>query len=71
MSIKIVITKQEMWDLGFEKFVIDGVEYVDKGPLLMDSTCDLSKAYYELLEQKKREALRKRKEINRRVRKSK
>lgn len=71
MSIKIVITKQEMWDLGFEKFVIDGVEYVDKGPLLLDSTCKLSKAYYNLLEQKKREALRKRKERGRRVRKSK
>ncbi len=53
MSIKVVITKQEMWDLGFEKFVIDGEEYVDKGPLLLDSTCDLSKAYYNLLEQKR------------------
>ncbi len=69
MSIKVIITKQEMWDLGFEKFVIDGEEYVDKGPLLLDSTCDLAKAYYNLLEQKKREALRRREK--KRVRKSK
>lgn len=69
MSIKVVITKQEMWDLGFEKFVIDGEEYVDKGPLLLDSTCDLAKAYYNLLEQKKREAIRRREK--KRVRKSK
>lgn len=55
----IKITKQEMWDLGFEKVVIDGVEYVDKGPLIMDSTCPLSLAYYELIEKKKREFFRK------------
>lgn len=42
---KIVITKEEMYALGFEKVVYQGKEYVDKGPLFLDSTCPLSLAY--------------------------
>lgn len=55
-QVKIIITKEELYALGFEKVIYKGKEYVDKGPLFLDSTCPLSLAYWNLVERKTREA---------------
>lgn len=69
MEIIVRISKQEMWNLGFEKVEYNGKTYVDVAPLLLDSTCPLSLAYHELVEKKirklKREDARKRKNLKR------
>lgn len=57
---KIVITKEEMYALGFEKVVYQGKEYVDKGPLFLDSTCPLSLAYWDLVKKKTQKLKRRR-----------
>lgn len=56
--IIVKVTKQDLWDIGFAKVVIDGVEYVDKTPLIIDSTGPLAHAYQELLEKKRQEYLK-------------
>lgn len=58
--IIVKVTKQELWDIGFAKVVIDGVEYVDKTPLIIDSSGPLAHAYQELLEKKRQEYLKQR-----------
>lgn len=68
MEKTIKISKQEMWNLGFEKVEYNGKTYVDVAPLLLDSTCPLSLAYQELAEKKSREAKRR---MNRKRRKKK
>lgn len=69
MEKKIKISKQEMWNLGFEKVEYNGKTYVDVAPLLLDSTCPLSLAYYELVEKKirklKKEDAKKKKNLKR------
>lgn len=51
-TIKVRITNEELYRLGFEKVIYNGKEYVDKSPLFLDSTCPLSQAYYELAARK-------------------
>ena len=51
-TIKVRITNEELYELGFEKVIYNGKEYVDKSPLFLDSTCPLSQAYYDLAARK-------------------
>lgn len=41
-TIKVRITNEELFALGFERVIYNGKEYVDKSPLFLDSTCPLS-----------------------------
>lgn len=51
-TIKVRITNEELYRLGFEKVIYNGKEYVDKSPLFLDSTCPLSQAYHQLAAKK-------------------
>jgi hypothetical protein len=51
----IKITKQEMWDLGFEKIVEGDKEYVDVAPFLLDSESELVRNYERYVAMKKKE----------------
>lgn len=47
-TIRVRITNEELFALGFERVIYNGKEYVDKSPLFLDSTCPLSQAYHQL-----------------------
>lgn len=49
-TIKVRITNEELFALGFERVIYNGKEYVDKSPLFLDSTCPLS--YHQLAAKK-------------------
>ena len=51
-TIKVRITNEELYRLGFEKVIYNGKEYVDKSTLFLDSTCPLSQAYHQLAAKK-------------------
>lgn len=51
-TIKVRITNEELFALGFERVIYNGKEYVDKSPLFLDSTCPLSQAYHQLAAKK-------------------
>lgn len=51
-TIKVRITNEELFALGFEMVIYNGKEYVDKSPLFLDSTCPLSQAYHQLAAKK-------------------
>ena len=47
-TIRVRITNEELFALGFERVIYNGKEYVDKSPLFLDSTCPLSQDYHQL-----------------------
>ena len=51
-TIRVRITNEELFALGFERVIYNGKEYVDKSPLFLDSTCPLSQAYHQLAAKK-------------------
>lgn len=51
-TIRVRITNEELFALGFERVIYNGKEYVDKSPLFLDSTCPLSQAYHQLASKK-------------------
>ena len=51
-TIRVRITNEELFALGFERVIYNGKDYVDKSPLFLESTCPLSQAYHQLASKK-------------------
>lgn len=51
-TIKVRITNEELFALGFERVIYNGKEYVDKSPLFLDSTAHFHKPIINWLRRK-------------------